>query len=129
MLTIGKEYRFEAAHHLPKHPGKCQRVHGHSYKLEVEVAGLLDSKTGMILDFDKLDEIVGSLTAALDHTDLNKSAFALLGVSDTTAENLALAIVADLSGRGLRYGSGQGPYVCRVRLWETAKAYAEVRVP
>ena len=36
---IRKRFRFEAAHTLPFHPGKCARMHGHSYRLEVAVSG------------------------------------------------------------------------------------------
>lgn len=38
-MRVGKEFRFEAAHRLPRHDGKCRRPHGHSYVLWVEVEG------------------------------------------------------------------------------------------
>ncbi|NES98612.1 MAG: 6-carboxytetrahydropterin synthase QueD, partial [Desertifilum sp. SIO1I2] len=34
---IYKEFRFEAAHHLPHHDGKCRRLHGHSWVGRVQV--------------------------------------------------------------------------------------------
>lgn len=38
----------DAAHQLLKHKGKCKNLHGHTYCLEVSVAGKINSKTGMI---------------------------------------------------------------------------------
>ena len=43
-LQIRKHFRFEAAHALPFHPGKCARMHGHSYRLEVAVRGPIRSR-------------------------------------------------------------------------------------
>lgn len=69
---ISKMFEFEAAHHLPKHPGKCLSPHGHSYKLEVSIIGKINEETGMILDFSELKKIVNErIIDILDHTDLN----------------------------------------------------------
>ena len=60
-MQIRKTFRFEAAHVLPFHPGKCARMHGHSYVLEVAVRGPLQESgpaRGMILDFDEIKTIV-----------------------------------------------------------------------
>lgn len=123
-MKIGKMYNFEAAHHLPNHKGKCARLHGHSYKLEVEVEGNTyenpnDSEYGMVMDFEALDEIVDVVVSALDHTDLNENP--LTKNMPTTAESLVHNI-ADLISHSL------DPGICvlrRVRLWETARSYAE----
>jgi len=126
-MRIGKTYRFEAAHHLPNHKGKCSKPHGHSYELEVEVESdelmpVGSSDGGMVMDFADLDEIVEELVEALDHTDLNLVAHSYLpGVVRTTAELLCAGIVAwvraALEDSHIR--------LSRVRLWETEKCYAE----
>lgn len=36
MITVTKQFRFEAAHYLPEYEGECKNVHGHSYLLEME---------------------------------------------------------------------------------------------
>ncbi len=41
MFKIAKEFSFDMAHMLDGHDGKCQNLHGHTYKLQVEVAGEL----------------------------------------------------------------------------------------
>ncbi len=62
-LRITKEFRFEAAHALTGYDGKCRHLHGHSYILNVTVAGeplARDgaAKNGMVLDFTVLKSIV-----------------------------------------------------------------------
>ncbi|WDC84441.1 6-carboxytetrahydropterin synthase [Caloramator sp. mosi_1] len=52
MLTVSKEFNFEAAHMLSEHQGDCKNLHGHSYKMIVEVTG--DIKNGMVIDFKDL---------------------------------------------------------------------------
>src|SRR5580704_11307035 len=74
-VQIRKLFHFEAAHVLPHHPGKCRRLHGHSYRLEVAVDGPLREDgpaRGMVLDFDELATIVRpAILDRLDHASLN----------------------------------------------------------
>ena len=75
ITTIGKEYRFEAAHMLYKHKGACARLHGHSYRVKIELTGetlggrdpLEKSSEGMVMDYGDLDSIVKPLIEQLDH--------------------------------------------------------------
>ena len=59
---IYKEFRFEAAHRLPHHDGKCCRLHGHSWLGRVYVKGnqlIKDgSKQGMLLDYGDLKKYI-----------------------------------------------------------------------
>ena len=52
-LEIFKIFGFEAAHYLPNVPAghKCRRMHGHSFRVEVYVAGPVDPATGWVMDF------------------------------------------------------------------------------
>ena len=74
-MQIRKLFRFEAAHVLPYHPGKCARLHGHSYRLEVAIAGPLQAEgpaRGMIEDFDTIRSVVHQdVLEVLDHQHLN----------------------------------------------------------
>jgi len=75
ITTIGKEYKFEAAHMLFGHKGACARLHGHSYKVKVELTGetlggrdpLEKSSEGMVMDYGDLDNLVKHLIEQLDH--------------------------------------------------------------
>jgi 6-pyruvoyltetrahydropterin/6-carboxytetrahydropterin synthase len=87
---LTKTFTFEASHHLPLHDGKCAHLHGHSYRLTVEVTGATlhttGPKTGMVVDYGDMSAAVTPLlTASLDHHDLN----ALLPIATTTAELIA----------------------------------------
>lgn len=90
-LTIGKRFTFEAAHFLPKHPGACAQLHGHTYTIEVEVTGEPAPETGMIIDFYDLKNIVQTVISPLDH-DLLNNLFAFR----TTVENLCQQIAYEL---------------------------------
>jgi 6-pyruvoyltetrahydropterin/6-carboxytetrahydropterin synthase len=69
--VITKTFRFEASHVLPKHPGKCSRLHGHSWVLHVSVAGQINPETGFVVDYGDLKELVErEIIARLDHTHL-----------------------------------------------------------
>ena len=115
--SITKTFNFEAAHKLPNHDGKCANLHGHSYKFEVTVIGEIikdGPKEGMVMDFADLSKVVNSeILEKWDHQFLND----ILPFT-TTAENLATEIFKILKANGLN--------VTKVRLWETAKAYATV---
>lgn len=119
---VVKHFRFEAAHHLPRHRDKCARPHGHSYQLEVALRGPIQqvpdaSDDGMVMDFGDLKQIVEeAVIGRLDHYDLNE----VTGVY-TTAENLAHWIWDALVAAGL-----PEELLYRLRLWETESCYVEL---
>ncbi|MGO1751039.1 MAG: 6-pyruvoyl trahydropterin synthase family protein [Psychroflexus sp.] len=79
-IRITKQFTFETAHALYGYDGKCQNIHGHSYKLDVCVIGepITDTsnvKCGMVIDFGDLKKIVKKeVVDVLDHAImLNKN--------------------------------------------------------
>lgn len=76
-MLLRKTFRFEASHILPKHPGKCSRLHGHSWVLHVFVEGPVSSETGFVMDFADISKHVNPLIEALDHRHLGQWAFAV----------------------------------------------------
>ncbi|KKL97228.1 hypothetical protein LCGC14_1836580 [marine sediment metagenome] len=129
MYRIRKEFHFEAAHHLPNHDGKCREPHGHSYRFEVFVVGNMPlreaghPKEGMLVDFGDLSAVAKEIIGVLDHTDLNESATRALLIDVTTAENLAYGLYKFFDQQ---FNQAVGDiHVEKVRVWETASAYAE----
>lgn len=75
-LTIFKTFSFEASHVLPKHPGHCSRLHGHSWKLTVGVSGPVDPETGFVVDYGLLSETVKAhVIMRVDHQHLGCGSF------------------------------------------------------
>jgi len=92
-VRIRRRFFFEAAHQLPRHPGKCRNPHGHSYCLVVTVERPLDSDTGMGIDFADLKEVVRrEVVDLLDHRSLNEC------IENPTAEEMAVWIWKRLEG-------------------------------
>jgi 6-pyruvoyltetrahydropterin/6-carboxytetrahydropterin synthase len=71
-MELSKEFRFEASHILPKHPGKCSRLHGHSWVLKVYVKGEIDTETGFVIDYADLKKVVQPIVDSLDHRHLGQ---------------------------------------------------------
>jgi len=71
-MLISRDFKFDAAHYLPSYHGKCERLHGHTYKLRVTLEGEVGEE-GMICYVAEIKKIVSEhVLSELDHADLNK---------------------------------------------------------
>lgn len=109
-MLVTKEFTFDSAHFLPSYRGKCENMHGHTYRLRVTVDGPLDDE-GMVVDFALLKEVVNKrVLKKLDHQVVNDT------IKVASAENMAVWIwdqLADIS---------EFPKDVRlheIKLWET----------
>ena len=86
-MEILKVFHIEAAHRLPNLPAshKCSRLHGHSFRVEIHVAGEAQARSGWIMDFADLKQAFGPVFEMLDHRYLNE----VQGLDNPTSENLA----------------------------------------
>ena len=86
-MEIFKEFTFEAAHRLPRVPEghKCGRLHGHSFRAEIHIAGPVDPESGWILDFAEIKTAFEPLYQLLDHNYLND----IPGLENPTIEEIA----------------------------------------
>jgi 6-pyruvoyltetrahydropterin/6-carboxytetrahydropterin synthase len=114
-VKLVHEFRFEAAHLLPKVPAghKCARLHGHSFKIEVAIAGPVDEETGWFIDYGVLFDAWAPLHAELDHNYLND----IPGLQNPTSELLARWIWERLTPAL--------PSIARVTVFETCDARCE----
>lgn len=71
-MLIRKTFRFEASHILPRHKGKCSRLHGHSWVLHVFVEGSIKKETGFVMDYAEVSAAVNPLIEKLDHRHLGQ---------------------------------------------------------
>src|SRR5258708_38426307 len=86
-MELRKLFQFEAAHLLPLLPKnhKCRRLHGHSFSVEVVVAGECDAKLGWLMDYADISEAFKPIWEKLDHNYLNQ----VPGLENPTSEEIA----------------------------------------
>jgi 6-pyruvoyltetrahydropterin/6-carboxytetrahydropterin synthase len=135
-VKIAKEFRWEMGHRLPEHFGACKNIHGHSYKMIVEIEGDLNP-LGMVMDYYDLKKVVGPLIDKLDHSFMVnendslvidflksvKSKKVVVGFQ-STVENICKYVVQELN-TGLFPPNVKS---LRVRIYETHDDYAEETV-
>lgn len=107
---------FASAHSLRDYPGDCRRLHGHNWKVEVEVVASELNELGMAIDFKVIKQLTKKVTDELDHRYLNE--IAPFDSINPTAENLAAHIfrrlTEELTEPRVR--------IHAVTLWETERA-------
>lgn len=139
-IRLTKEFKFEMAHALKGYNGPCQSIHGHSYELWVTVIGKPNNDAtspdyGMIMDFNKLKEIVReNFITDYDHSlvlpdsllqekidTMGELAERLLIVPwQPTTENLLTEII-----RKVGHKLPKGVKLHSLKLQETVTSYAE----
>lgn len=129
-MKICRLFTFDAAHQLAYHDGKCRRLHGHSYRLELTFSGPVqplqidNPQSGFVADFGSLDRIIRTelVDRYLDHQHLEAS---IPDLPYSSVELLSAWVVgwcmAHIDSR---------PELGRIRIesariWETANAWAE----
>ena len=114
-MEIYKEFTFEAAHRLPQTPPghKCQRLHGHSFRVRLYVKGPVVEPQGWVMDFAELTQAWKPLFDLVDHRYLNE----VEGLENPTSEVLAQWLWQRLQG--------PLPSLSRVVVSETCTSGAE----
>ena len=72
MYELMVETGFSAAHRLRGYMGKCERMHGHNWKVQVHVVSEELNETDLAIDFHELKAFVNETLAPLDHSLLNE---------------------------------------------------------
>jgi len=109
---------FSAAHRLRDYKGKCERLHGHNYKVHVAARSDSPGKGGMVIDFGDLKSATREVLESLDHNYLND--IQPFDTIEPSAENIAAFIfdeVAGLLGK-------QAHLLHSVSVWESATSKA-----
>lgn len=114
-MLITKEFTFDSAHFLTKYHGKCEKMHGHTYKMHVTIEGKV-KKDGMVYDFVELKKLVkAKVINKLDHALLNDV------IDNPSAENICIwtwkQLKKEIKGADLH----------EIKVWETATSFATYR--
>ena len=137
-MTISKDIKFDCAHMLSNYEGKCANLHGHTYHGTVTLEGDMNSGTGMLVDYNKIKEIVDDFDHAIvfsapdwrndaesalwQWADDNEMEYVVMPTGKSTAENIAATIAQ-------RFIIELGVKSAQVHLsetdgsWATAEAY------
>lgn len=118
MFTLKIIKTFSAAHNLRNYKGKCERLHGHNWKVEVEVKGPALESNGLLVDFHDLKTGLEKVLSRLDHQYLNETK--PFDTANPTSENLARYIFQELEGQL----KGDSNSVHKVTVWESDSACA-----
>ena len=72
MYRVSVHDYFSSAHQLKGYRGKCESVHGHNWKVELEVEGDTLDDIGMLVDFRTMKDVLKKVIDELDHRMLNE---------------------------------------------------------
>jgi 6-pyruvoyltetrahydropterin/6-carboxytetrahydropterin synthase len=113
MFLVTKEFVFDAAHFLPFYEGKCENLHGHTYKMQVSVKAKKQAD-GMAFDFVALKKIVQEeIISKWDHQLINDH------IENPSAENMAEFVFEKLKKRAIP--------IFEVKIWETPTSFVSYR--
>jgi len=114
MISVTKDFTFDAAHFLEDYDGPCANLHGHTYQGSVTV-GPIRCSVDMVIDFKELKNIIqDQIVDAFDHKFINN-----VVPYNPTAENM----VADIADR-LKLHLPTKIKLLEVKLWETPGSHA-----
>lgn len=135
-MIVSKKFKWEAAHRIPWHEGKCKHLHGHSYKMIVELEGEPNEK-GVVIDFNDIKKMIEPYVKMLDHSTIisskdeelkevfvQKSWKHFLLPFDSTAENLCNFFLNTIINEHAALLSENQITSVGVKIYETETAYS-----
>ncbi|MCX6010783.1 MAG: 6-carboxytetrahydropterin synthase QueD [Chloroflexi bacterium] len=113
MYRISVEQHFDAAHALRGYKGKCEALHGHSFRVvaKIEASGLND--IGLAYDFVELKARLADVVSRFDHTNLND--ITPFDKINPSSENIASTVYKELKSRL----AGAKVALTAVEVWES----------
>ena len=115
MYELTVEDTFDAAHYLRGYQGACERLHGHTYRIQATLRTPDINDTGISVDFRDIKSGLKDIVAELDHQCLND--LPVFSTTNPSAENIAKYIFDRLSALF-------GGRVFKVTVWETPTSAA-----
>ena len=120
MFEIRVKEEFEAAHRVAGYPGKCDRLHGHSWIVEAVVRGKQLDHLGMLVDFKAVKGTLKEILDTLDHQYLNEMEPFASGMNPT-AEHLAKHIYEKMASSAL-LADKKAARLSAITVWESPRS-------
>jgi 6-pyruvoyltetrahydropterin/6-carboxytetrahydropterin synthase len=125
VFEIAKDFVFSAAHQIRFHGGKCERLHGHNWRIRVHARSSELNRIGMVIDFADLQKLVAEIGARFDHQNVNE--IPPFDQVNTTAELIARFFYEEANARLTAAENGR-VRVSRVEVWENEGSLATYRL-
>ncbi len=120
MFVVSVQAHYDSAHFLRNYRGKCERLHGHRYLVELALGAESVDEAGIAFDFVEVKKELRALADELDHTNLNE--LDMFKEVEPSAENQAKYFF-DALKRKLPPAMAEA--VLYVRVWETPTQWAQ----
>ena len=118
MFTLRIKDKFCAAHQLVGYPGNCAKLHGHTWGVEVVIAGPLLNEMEMLIDFRDVKSIMKKVLKPLDHSYLND----VLDIELPTAEHISWHIFYEIEEYLHQSDLPKDVELKEVTVWESENA-------
>jgi 6-pyruvoyltetrahydropterin/6-carboxytetrahydropterin synthase len=115
VFEVMVEDTFDAAHCLRGYQGNCEKLHGHTYRVQCVLRRDELDERGISFDFREVKRALTQAVERLDHVFLND--LPEFSTTNPTAENLARTLFAKMR-------ESLGRSVARITVWETSTSAA-----
>ncbi|NQT95054.1 MAG: 6-carboxytetrahydropterin synthase QueD [Candidatus Omnitrophica bacterium] len=115
--SISVESYFSAAHRLREYRGKCEKLHGHNWRVQVNISAQKLDKIGMVCDFKEAKAALSYVISKLDHQELGK-------LSAFSKQNPTSELIAEYIFNNIRKKLKRALKIEGVSVWETPTSCA-----
>ena len=120
MFIVSVQAHYDSAHFLRHYKGKCERLHGHRYVVELALATNELDKSGIAFDFVDIKKNLRELADYLDHNNLND--LEPFDTIEPSAENQAKYFYDEMKRR---LPPRMAEAIVYARVWETPTQWAQ----
>lgn len=120
MYVVSVEAHYDSAHFLRNYQGKCERLHGHRYVVQLAMGKEELDDSGIAYDFVEVKRHLRGLANELDHNNLNE--LAPFREKEPSAENQARYFFDEMKRR---LPPGMANSILYTRVWETPTQWAQ----
>ncbi|MCB5249909.1 MAG: 6-carboxytetrahydropterin synthase QueD [Candidatus Cloacimonadales bacterium] len=113
MYKINVSSSFSAAHKLNNYPGLCKNLHGHNWKVRIQINCMKVDELGMAIDFGVAKKYLNDIMSMFDHQYLNDLPY-FTGINPTS-ENIARVIFDELK----KEFNSEDAKIAEVEVWES----------